>query len=53
MKTRMYSVCLECNQIYDIKDGKGVSGISHGYCSKCGEIIMKQDKMEFNNELHK
>jgi len=45
MKTKTYiiiSVCSICNAIYDIKDGKGKYGISHGYCPDCFKIEMEK-----------
>jgi len=26
--------CLLCNEFYDVKNGEGVFGISHGFCSR-------------------
>lgn len=51
-KSILFSVCLICNQIYGIKDGQGVTGLSHGYCPECGKIILEQDRLE-NSEFYK
>lgn len=36
--------CIVCEEIYGIKDGQGVYGISHGFCEKCGKIELKKIK---------
>jgi len=50
METKTYiiiSVCSICNITYDVKDGKGKSGISHGYCPDCFEKEMRKMNDEF------
>lgn len=34
-QTWLIMVCCICHKIMGYKDGKGTSGISHGYCDKC------------------
>jgi len=33
----MLSVCCLCGTPYAVKDGKGVTELSHGYCPECGQ----------------
>ena len=35
--TPMLSVCCLCGTPYAVKDGKGVTELSHGYCPDCGQ----------------
>lgn len=32
---------MDCNTFYKVKDGCGVSGISHGYCKECVQQQIK------------
>lgn len=51
--TTITSICLICNRIYETKDGKGVSGVSHGYCPNCQKIVLAEMGMsedEFHDE---
>ena len=38
----MVSWCHECNSFMEIKDGKGVEGISHGICNSCFNRLMRE-----------
>ena len=41
-RSRLFSVCCSCGQYLGVKDGKGNSGVSHGYCPIClGELMEK------------
>lgn len=42
MKTIIKQVCCVCHIQYGTKDGKGKSGISHGYCPECSKIEMEK-----------
>lgn len=33
---------MECNQIYNVKNGEGISGLSHGFCDECLKIEMEK-----------
>jgi hypothetical protein len=37
-------ICSYCNKIIEKKDGKGVSGISHGCCEECYKKEMEKMK---------
>lgn len=50
--TTIISVCSICNKVYGTKDGKGKSGISHGYCSDCKKIAYAEMMEMLENELH-
>ena len=36
--TLMVMICMYCRKEYERKDGRGVSGESHGICKECVEI---------------
>jgi len=36
------SVCCQCGEVYNIKEGRGNYGLSHGYCKDC-LIIQKEN----------
>jgi len=40
----MKIICAVCGKDMGKKDGKGVDGISHSYCEKCYQKIMKEIK---------
>jgi len=40
------SVCLMCQECYNIKDGEEQYGWSHGYCNKCSAEALKKLKEE-------
>ena len=46
MKTIIISICLTCQRVYNKKDGKGKSGISHGYCLECHKVEIAKLKEE-------
>ena len=35
------TVCMECGLLKDFKNGKGVHGISHGFCEPCKDKALK------------
>ena len=41
MKTIIKIECCVCHKDMGTKDGKGVSGVSHAYCPKCLEDVLK------------
>jgi DNA-directed RNA polymerase subunit RPC12/RpoP len=34
------SVCSVCGKFLNVKDGKGISGLSHTYCRKCSKKVL-------------
>jgi len=35
------SICGYCGELLGVKDGEGVSGLSHGICGECKIKVMK------------
>ena len=42
LKDRITVVCAYCKELIRIKDGNGISGISHGICQDCMEEVTSQ-----------
>jgi len=42
--------CAWCGKIKGIKDGKGVSGISHGICKHCADKCYSALTLHKNND---
>ncbi len=36
------TVCCACKRALGVKDGKGISGLSHTYCPNCYKDVLKQ-----------
>jgi len=54
--TLIYSICCYCETIYGIKDGRGVSGYSHGICSQClpyNKLYNEACILRINNKKNK
>jgi hypothetical protein len=43
-------ICVICGTVYDIKDGHGVDGQSHGYCKTHGEELLAGLQLEDAHE---
>ena len=54
--TVMVSVCSGCKKVVDLKDGRGVAGLSHGLCKGCAKRIygidLDGEKEEAGNVEH-
>lgn len=56
--TVLYMVCCRCNKGLGSKDGKGISGVSHGYCAEClkKEYLtidkIKQERKQYENQIN-
>ena len=35
--------CMDCGRFMGVKDGHGVSGVTHGICPECFEIRLQED----------
>ncbi len=40
----MFYLCINCDCCYDVKDGKGHAGFSHGVCPDCYQVLLEQAK---------
>ena len=39
-------VCCVCKRVIGYTEGYGMTGVSHGYCPKCEEDILKAEEMK-------
>ena len=38
--TEIKVICAKCKKVLKITEGYGVSGVSHGLCKACGELVL-------------
>jgi hypothetical protein len=39
------AVCIRCDEVRGIKDGKGVTGISYGFCPDCAVLYRAENML--------
>ena len=40
----MLSACADCGKVGELKDGRGVTGVSHGYCDPCLDKALERTR---------